>query len=197
MFPLDSPTIIFEDNTASIALSSPSGTPHKRSKHFGVEWCMFRECVELGEVELKHISTHEQIADILTKPLGIQKFVKFRNLMLGGYDIGSESVSALMFCVQDMGDEQELQPFYDSDEDVAKKFSSSPISSVLSFSPCDDILNDDLFKPSVATRESVRVHSPPPTSPLAHFVHKYVSMSNALEKDIQKGVSRAYVCFSA
>ena len=33
---LNVPTIVYEDNTASITLANTLGTPHKKSKHFGI-----------------------------------------------------------------------------------------------------------------------------------------------------------------
>jgi hypothetical protein len=78
------PTIVFEDNTASITMASDLGTPHKRSKHFGIEWAYFKECVELAELTVVHISTEEQPADMLTKPLPSKKFVYFRDMVMGG-----------------------------------------------------------------------------------------------------------------
>ena len=62
------PTLVYQDNTAAISLST-KGTCHKRSKHFGLEFDMFREYVRLKEMEIKYISTDELVADLLTKAL--------------------------------------------------------------------------------------------------------------------------------
>jgi hypothetical protein len=45
--------------------------------------------VQKGAVKLQHISTNEQIADILTKPLVKGKFVYFVNIMVasGGMNL--------------------------------------------------------------------------------------------------------------
>jgi hypothetical protein len=83
LFPVVSPTIVFEDNSASITMATDLGTPHKRSKHFGIEWAYFKECVELEELTAIHISTEEQPADMLTKSLSSKKFVYFREMILG------------------------------------------------------------------------------------------------------------------
>jgi hypothetical protein len=48
LFPVTGPTVVFEDNSASITMSTELGTPHKRSKHFGIEWAYFKESVEIG-----------------------------------------------------------------------------------------------------------------------------------------------------
>ena len=69
LYPVD----VFEDNTASITMASDLGTPHKRSKHFGIEWAYFKECVELAELTVVHVSTEEQPA-----------FTYFRDKVMGG-----------------------------------------------------------------------------------------------------------------
>ena len=86
---VSSPTIVHEDNTASISLSSNLGTPHKRSKHFGLEWAIFKESVGLKELSLVHVSTDFQPADMLTKSLVSAKFSEFRDMVMGGKDIQS------------------------------------------------------------------------------------------------------------
>ena len=84
IFRVDLPTIVYEDNTASIALSTKPGTPHKKSKHFGIEWAFFKESVELKEILPVHVSTDMQPADMLTKALMSKKFPKFRDIVMGG-----------------------------------------------------------------------------------------------------------------
>jgi hypothetical protein len=76
------PTLVYQDNKSAIALSI-GGANHKRSKHFGLEFDMFREYVALGEMRLEYLPTDDMVADLLTKPLPYAKFAKFRDLMLG------------------------------------------------------------------------------------------------------------------
>ena len=46
------------------------------------------ECVENGIIELRHVPTEENIADIFTKPLPLQKYSYFCNKMnLKGEDV--------------------------------------------------------------------------------------------------------------
>jgi hypothetical protein len=77
------PTLIFEDNTAAITMATNQGMPHKRSKHFDVEWHYFKETVEHGEAKLTHVSTQEQAADMLTKALPAKQFVYLRGKVMG------------------------------------------------------------------------------------------------------------------
>ena len=86
LYDVSVPTIVYEDNTASITLASTLGTPHKKSKHFGIEWAIFKEAVELKELELVHVSTDDQPADMLTKSLVSKKFEIFRDTVMGCED---------------------------------------------------------------------------------------------------------------
>eukprot|EP00253_Pinus_taeda_P013408 PITA_13408 len=74
-------TIIFCDNSSVIALSKNS-VFHKRTKHIDTRFHYIRELVNNGEIVLQHCSTQEQVADILTKPLG-QKICEFLRKRLG------------------------------------------------------------------------------------------------------------------
>ena len=75
--------VAYEDNTASIHLSSDLGTPHKKSKHFGIEWSFFKESVQHGELMPVYVSTDLQPADMLTKALLSPKFAIFRDMIMG------------------------------------------------------------------------------------------------------------------
>lgn len=83
LFDVSQPTIVYEDNTASIHLSADLGTPHKKSKHFGIEWAFFKEAVQVGEVKPEFVSTDQQPADMLTKSLLSPKFADFRDMVMG------------------------------------------------------------------------------------------------------------------
>jgi hypothetical protein len=89
LFKIDQPTIIYEDNTASIHMASDLSTPHKRSKHFGVEWSFFKESVKMGEIRPVYVPTHQQPADMLTKALLSNKFIDFRECIMGDTSIQS------------------------------------------------------------------------------------------------------------
>jgi uncharacterized protein YqfB (UPF0267 family) len=71
----------YTDSTAAIALASNSGH-HARSKHIDVRHHSIREYVTSKVVNLKHVSSEEQLADILTKALGPIKFNAICNKLL-------------------------------------------------------------------------------------------------------------------
>jgi histone deacetylase 1/2 len=52
---------------------------HARMKHIEVDYHFVRERVARKALDVRFVSTHDQLADVLTKPLAIPSFVKFRN----------------------------------------------------------------------------------------------------------------------
>ena len=79
------PTEIFEDNQGSIAMAkNPVG--HKRSKHIDIRHHFIREAVQAGTVRLSYCPSKEMVADIFTKSLPKEQFVKLRK-ELGLIDI--------------------------------------------------------------------------------------------------------------
>ena len=64
------------DNKSAIALSK-NPVHHERSKHIDTRYHYVRECVERGQIDIEHVSTTEQLADILTKALGRVRSVAF------------------------------------------------------------------------------------------------------------------------
>ncbi|SGZ14588.1 BQ5605_C029g10604 [Microbotryum silenes-dioicae] len=71
--PQAQPTIIQEDNAACIQIAKDP-VDHMRTKHFDIAHLFVRERVASGEVELEYCPTHVNAADIMTKPLGFQRF---------------------------------------------------------------------------------------------------------------------------
>lgn len=59
---------LFIDNKSAIALSK-NPIYHNRSKHIDIRYHFIRSCLEDKLIEVEHISTVEEIADILTKAL--------------------------------------------------------------------------------------------------------------------------------
>jgi hypothetical protein len=49
---------------------------HDRSKHIDTRYQFIRECIVKKEVQLKFVKTHDQVADIFTKPLKNEIFSK-------------------------------------------------------------------------------------------------------------------------
>ena len=71
------PTAIHCDNQGAIALSK-NPEMHPKTKHIDIIHFYCREKVADHTVDLRYISTQEQLADGLTKPLSGDKFIAFR-----------------------------------------------------------------------------------------------------------------------
>ena len=50
---------------------------HSKTKHIDIRHHFIRDNVEKGKIELYHVSTEDQIADIFTKPLDEKKTLYF------------------------------------------------------------------------------------------------------------------------
>lgn len=68
------------DNSSSIKLSK-NPVLHGRTKHIQVRFHFLRELVKEEEVNLVHCGTQDQIADIMTKPLKLETFIKLRKML--------------------------------------------------------------------------------------------------------------------
>ena len=77
------PTVLYADSASMIALAENTGSAHKRVKHYITRVNFMIEQVKKGNIVLKHVSTFDNVADILTKPLGPQDFVRHRTHLLG------------------------------------------------------------------------------------------------------------------
>jgi hypothetical protein len=72
----------FEDNNGALEMA----TIHKlrpRTKHINVKYHHFRSVVNNGLITIHKIDTSAQLADIFTKPLAVNLFVKLRRLIMG------------------------------------------------------------------------------------------------------------------
>ncbi|KAK9076273.1 hypothetical protein SSX86_004606 [Deinandra increscens subsp. villosa] len=68
------------DNEGAIGLSK-NPTFHKRSRHIDTKYHFIRECVERGQIIVKHVDGKLQKADILTKSLPRTKFIEMKILI--------------------------------------------------------------------------------------------------------------------
>jgi hypothetical protein len=73
------------DNKSAIELSK-NPVFHERSKHIDTRYHYIRECIEKGVVDVDHVRTDGQLADILTKALARVRFVELR-MKLGIVDL--------------------------------------------------------------------------------------------------------------
>ena len=76
---------IFVDNQGAIDLASRYIT-EKRSKHIDIRYHFIREKISSGFIELTHVSTHDNVADLLTKPSTKVKLQRFRRELFGVWE---------------------------------------------------------------------------------------------------------------
>ncbi|KAM1699905.1 hypothetical protein ACFX2K_031198 [Malus domestica] len=76
--PQEEPTEIYVDNKSAIALAK-NPVFHDRSKHIDTRYHYIRECIERKDVQVEYVKSQDQVADIFTKPLRQEDFVRLRN----------------------------------------------------------------------------------------------------------------------
>ncbi|KAK4253186.1 hypothetical protein QN277_010781 [Acacia crassicarpa] len=85
----EEPMNLWCDNKTSIEMVK-NPIYHDQTKHVDIDRHFIKEKIEVGIMTLSHIRSEEQIADILTKPLGRTKFERFCG-KLGLLDIYSSA----------------------------------------------------------------------------------------------------------
>ena len=69
---------IYEDNIPCINIAEEPRS-HQRCKHVDIKYMKVRELVQEKIIDLKYLSTTEQVADVMTKPLPLVTFQKHLN----------------------------------------------------------------------------------------------------------------------
>jgi len=77
---VDAPIVIYCDNISSILFAN-NLVYHARTKHIEVHYHFIREKVLAKEIDLIHVNTENQVANIFTKALSIDKLRKFRKML--------------------------------------------------------------------------------------------------------------------
>ena len=73
---------IFVDNQGTIDLASKY-TTEKRSKHIDIRYHFIRERISSGFIDLTHVPTENNVADIMTKPVSKVKLERFCRVLFG------------------------------------------------------------------------------------------------------------------
>ena len=72
------PTVIYCDNVSAIKLAK-NPVHHSMTKHFDLKYHFIRDLVQKKDIELKHINTQHQLADIFTKAVAKDQFLAIRD----------------------------------------------------------------------------------------------------------------------
>jgi len=70
----DDPTILYEDNAACVAQMKKDYIKGDRTKHISPKFFSTRELEEAGKINIQHIRSNENLADLFTKSLIPKKF---------------------------------------------------------------------------------------------------------------------------
>ena len=71
--------VIYEDNQSTICIVNGQGS--KKSKHIDIKYYYVQDKIAQGDVVLEYCKTQEILADVLTKALPKDLFVKRKSLM--------------------------------------------------------------------------------------------------------------------
>lgn len=83
--PFFQPSLLYYENAFARHIAS-NFSFHERTKHIDLEWHIVRGKLQQGLFRLLHVSSTQQVADILTKPLNLKPF--YQNL----YKLGFHSI---------------------------------------------------------------------------------------------------------
>ena len=78
----DSPTPIYGDNQGSLDLVR-NPVKHNKSKHIDIKYHFIRDLYTTNKIDLSHVRSDDNIADIMTKPLPKCKYDKFYVSLFG------------------------------------------------------------------------------------------------------------------
>ena len=76
----DSSSLLFLDNEAAIALTKTI-RHHDRAKHIDIRFHFIRSLIEQRKLNLKHVSTKKNTADLLTKALANSQFRTLKTML--------------------------------------------------------------------------------------------------------------------
>ena len=80
-FPQNDPSVLHEDNQATIRMAA-NPVVSARNRHFSIKMSWIREQVANGIITLQYVPTTNQLADIMTKALAKQDFIKNRDQLV-------------------------------------------------------------------------------------------------------------------
>ena len=80
------PAQVYQDNTSTIAMVKAGMPTSDRTRHIAIRFFFIKDRVDSGELVISHVPTTDMQADILTKPLQGELFLKLRSELLNYYE---------------------------------------------------------------------------------------------------------------
>ena len=77
LFDLELDTIVILCDNQSCIKMMENPMFHDKSKHIEIQYFYIRDMVQKGAIKLQYVSTDEQVADVLTRPLSRVEFEYF------------------------------------------------------------------------------------------------------------------------
>ena len=74
----------FEDNAACIEVAQSDHKIHPWTKHISVRLFHFHDHIEKGLITIEHVPSKYQLADIFTKPLLCDQYMRLCDQIMGG-----------------------------------------------------------------------------------------------------------------
>ena len=73
------PAVIYQDNKSAICMAK-NPQFHGRSKHIAIKYHFIRDETKNGTIDVQYCRTEDMVADMLTKGLYAERFVKLREM---------------------------------------------------------------------------------------------------------------------
>jgi len=75
--------IVHEDNSAAISQAKAGLRAIRNAKHYHVKLAWLQQLVNDKHVKFQYCPTNDMLADFYTKPLDVDKFIQFRDAIMG------------------------------------------------------------------------------------------------------------------
>jgi hypothetical protein len=76
------PAILYQNNQSTIILLKNGKSSSDRTKHIKIRFFWLKERADLKDILVEYMPTEEMIADILTKPLQGDLFIRLRKALM-------------------------------------------------------------------------------------------------------------------
>jgi hypothetical protein len=79
------PATAFQDNQSTMALANKGRSTSERTRHVDIRYFWIKDRIDSGDIVVQYLPTADMLADLLTKPLQGDLFVRLRYLLLNWF----------------------------------------------------------------------------------------------------------------